>query len=245
MLKYTTTLAVLFVAVLGVVSVKAQPKKPMTLVNDVAFHNTEYGNDNAGNAFVVDVGGGSYAITAKHILMIVKTDKMTSIDFAGELKEWRMFEKNDPSRFLIVDELMNADREEKLEWETLENDWIVFSIKENKTQNEPLKFRTYPLIKGEELFVVGWAYEDKEGPQRTYAFEFDRTEEGLHTLVQVDGPESLAGLSGSPVVDADNRVVGLVSSGWKDEDSGLTYLQASKGSDVQRFIEAYSAATKF
>lgn len=240
MLKYWTTSALLVVALLGFVGVKAQPNKAIALVNDVAFYDSRYGNNNAGNGFVVDVNGESYAVTAKHILMIVKTEKMQSVGFAGELKQWKMFDKNDASNFLIVDQLLNANDEEKLEWETLTNDWIVFSIDENRTHTKPLEFRAHPPVKGEKLFVVGWAYEDEDGPQRTYEFEFDSTEDDLYTLTQIQGPNSLAGLSGSPVVDTDNRVVGLVSSGWDDEDSGITYLQASKGTEVRKFIEGYS-----
>lgn len=244
MLRYSTIFSLLFVTLINCSNVNAQQSKRMALVNGVTFHNTNYGNNNAGNGFIVNVKGKDYAITAKHILMIVKTDKMESVDFSGELKQWKMFDKNNPSHFLIVDQLINANKAEKLEWQTLQNDWIVFSIKENKTENKPLKFRNHPLIKGEKLYVVGWAYQDKEGPQRTYEFEFDITEDDLHTFMQIKGPKSLAGLSGSPIVDAQNRVVGLVSTGWLDEESNVTYLQASKGSDVQKFIENYSLTTK-
>lgn len=225
-------------------NVKAQQNERMALINDVTFHNTKYGNNNAGNGFIVNVKGKDYAITAKHILMIIKTNKMKSVDFSGELKQWKMFDRNNASHYLIVDKLINANKNEKLEWDTLENDWIVFSIKDNKTENTPLKFRAKPLVKGEKLYVVGWAYQDKEGPQRTYEFEFDKTEDNLHTLIQIRGPESLSGLSGSPIVDEQSRVVGLVSTGWQDEDSNIVYLQASKASDVQEFIENYSLISK-
>jgi len=35
-------------------------------------------------------------------------------------------------------------------------------------------------------------------------------------------------------------VVGLVSTGWQDEETNITYVQASQASDIQKFIERYS-----
>lgn len=234
--KYMILLTLFHVTLLGVQKVNAKQYEPMALINDVAFHNTEYDNGNAGNGFIVSVKGQDYAITAKHILMIVKTDTMKTVDFSGELKQWKMFDRNDASNYLILNRLINTNNNEKLEWESLENDWLVFSIKDNMTQYKPLTFRASPLSKGEALFVVGWAYEDKAGPQRRYQFEYEKTADNVHTLIQVKGPESLAGLSGSPVVDAQNQVVGLVSTGWQDEESNITYLQAGKASDIENFI---------
>ncbi|MGK0371834.1 MAG: hypothetical protein ACJAW1_002078 [Glaciecola sp.] len=121
---------------------------------------------------------------------------------------------------------------------------LYFLYKDNNTKNKPLKFKENTLVKGEKLYVVGWAYQDEEGPQRRYEFEFDKTDDDLHTLIQIKGPKSLAGLSGSPIVDIQNRVVGLVSTGWQDEESKFTCLQASKASDVQKFIENYALIIK-
>ncbi len=216
---------------------KSKPLQGIALINDVSFNNAEYDNNNAGNGFIVTHKNMNYAITAKHILMIVKTDKMTSVDFAGELKNWKMYDKNNTTDYLIVDQMLNADRKEQLNWQTLKNDWLVFSIKQNKTDNKPLSFRTTPLITGEQLFVVGWSYQDKEGPQRTYHYEFEKTTDGLHHLKQITGPQSLAGLSGSPVIDKNNQVIGVVSTGWQDEDTKITYIQASSASDIMDFIE--------
>lgn len=240
MFKQLIVFMLLFVTLNSYANIKTAQNKRMALINDVTFHNNKYDNNNAGNGFIVSVNKTDYAITAKHILMIVKTDKMKSVDFSGEVKQWKMFDRNNASHYLIVDELINANNQEKLEWETLNNDWIVFSIKENNTGNRPVEFRNKPLVKGERLYVVGWSYQDNKGPQRTYEFEFDKTADDLHTLIQIKGPKSLAGLSGSPIVDRQNRLVGLVSTGWQDEESQITYLQASKASDVQKFIERYS-----
>ncbi|MGK0372262.1 MAG: hypothetical protein ACJAW1_002512, partial [Glaciecola sp.] len=93
MVKYSIVLLLLFISLTSSSNIKAQQHKPMALINDVTFHNTKYGNNNAGNGFIVNVKEKDYAITAKHILMIVKTDKMKSVDFSGEVKQWKMFDK--------------------------------------------------------------------------------------------------------------------------------------------------------
>ena len=172
-IKYLTILSLLFVLLTSNSNTQAGQNKHMALINDVSFHNKNFGNKNAENGFIVNFNGDNYAITAKHILMIVKTDKMNFVDFSGELKQWKMYDKNDSSHHLIIDKLLNENKSEKLDWDTLQDDWIVFSIKDNKTGYQPLKFRQDSLIKGEKLYVVGWAYQDKEGPQRIYEFEFD------------------------------------------------------------------------
>lgn len=241
MIKYPNIkLLVIVLLICSANQIKAEQLQNIALINDVTFYNEQFNNSHAGNGFIINHNDNDYAISAKHILMIVKTDKMQFVDFSGELKQWKMYDKNNADRFLIVDELLNANKKERLDWQTLSNDWVVFSIKENHTGYTPLRIRQEPLVAGEQLTVVGWSYGDKNGPQRRYDYEFESTIDGLHKLKQIKGPQSLAGLSGSPVVDKNNRVVGVVSSGWQDEKTQITYIQASQSSDIFNFIKHYT-----
>jgi len=217
-------------------------KTPIGLINNVSYTNSEFNNPNAGNGFLVEHQSKTYAITAKHVLMIAKTDAMEFVAFEGGLKQWKMHPKNNESSYVILEELLNSNRKDSLTWDYLDanwdtyNDWLVFSVKENKSKHKPLKFRSTPIIKDESLYVVGWSYKDTIGEQRVYEYKFNQTEGDYHNLTQVNGPISLGGLSGSPLVDEKGNVVGIVSSGWEDEKTKEIILQATSVKNAIEFI---------
>lgn len=215
---------------------------PIGLINNVAYKNTSFNNPNASNGFLVDYKGTTYAITAKHILIIAKTDKMKFVDFEGELEQWKMHPKNDTTNYVVLDQLLSTNQKDSLTWSFMDthwdtfNDWLVFSVKENKSKHKPLKFRKEPIEKDEELYVIGWSYKDTLGPQRVYTYTFKEIEGNYYTLKQIEGPKSLGGLSGSPVVDKKGRVVGLVSSGWEDEKTKEVLVQATSLKNAMNFV---------
>ncbi|WP_075341310.1 S1 family peptidase [Tenacibaculum agarivorans] len=217
-------------------------KTPIGLINNVSYKDAKFNNPNASNAFLVDYNNTTYAITAKHILIIAKNDKMKFIDFEGSLKEWKMHPKNDSTQYIITDKLLNTNRKDSLTWNYMNtnwntyNDWLVFSVKENTTNHKPLKFRASTLQKGEPLYAIGWTYKDSIGNQRVYEYTFDKTENNYHSLLQIKGPKSLGGLSGSPVVDQKGKVVGLVTSGWKDDKTQETWLEITPVDNIISFL---------
>lgn len=221
---------------------KSLKNTPIGLINNVSYQDSSFDNSNASNGFLVGHKGKTYAITAKHVLMIAKTDAMKFVDFEGGLKRWKMHPKNDSTKYLITDRLLNTNRKDSLTWSYMDtnwdtyDDWLVFSVKENKTDHTPLSFRKKPLKKGELLYVVGWSYKDTIGSQHTYEYKFDTTEGNFHNLVQIRGPKSLGGLSGAPIVDAKERIVGLVSSGGEDENTNEIFLQATDIKHAFKFI---------
>ena len=219
-------------------------KSSIGLINNVSFKDSSFDNPNASNGFLVQHEKNTYAITAKHILMISKTDKMQFVDFEGDLKQWKMHPKNDASSYVLMDQLLNTNRKDSLSWDYMftnwetYDDWLVFSIKENKTKHRPLKFRTEPLAKGEPLYAVGWSYSDTTGTQRIYEYTFDETEGNYHNLLQVKGPKKLGGLSGAPVVDEKGKLVGLVTSGGEDEKTKEVFLQVTSTKNMLTYIES-------
>lgn len=238
-------LAALFISILVIScsSTKNLSTTPIGLINNVSYTDAKFDNPNASNGFLVKHDKKTYAITAKHILMIAKSDKMKFVDFAGELKEWKMYPKNDSTSYVVLDELLNPNQKDSLTWSYMDtnwdtyNDWLVFSIKENNTKHKPLKFRKTPLMKGEKVYAVGWSYGDKTGAQRVYEYTFDEIEGNYLNLIQVKGPPSMGGLSGAPIVDEKGQLVGLVSSGWEDEETKKVFMQATRMVNTIRFIE--------
>lgn len=223
-------------------TVEKLQKTPIGLVNDVSYLDSTFNNPNASNGFLVEYENSTYAITAKHVLLIAKTNAMKVVDFEGGLKQWKMYPKNNKGSYVILGELLNSNRNDTLTWDYLSahwdtyNDWLVFSVKENKTRHKPLKFRNTPIVKDELLYVVGWSYNDSVGEQRVYEYKYVRTEGDYHTLLQIRGPENLGGLSGSPIVDKKGKVVGLVSSGGEDETTKEIMLDVTSMGKVVEFI---------
>ncbi|MFK7771804.1 MAG: serine protease [Saprospiraceae bacterium] len=211
---------------------------PIGLINDISYKDAQYSNSNAGNGFLVSYKKQTYAITAKHILMIAKTPKMKFIDFEGELKEWKMYPKDDNSKLVILDELLNSSKKELLNWESMSNDWLVFSVKKNNSNHQPLKLREQPLVADEKLFIIGWSYKDEVGSQRVYEYKYARTDGDFYEMIQVNGPKSLGGLSGAPVVDEHGNVVGLVSSSWEDEKTKETVVAATSTKNIISFLNS-------
>lgn len=243
-LKFKNALVVVIITlvVISCSTTKSLKETPIGLINSVSYQDSSFDNSNASNGFLVAYDGKSYAITAKHILMIAKTDEMKFVDFEGGLKQWKMHPKNDSTKHIITDKLLNTNKKDSLTWNYMDTnwdtyeDWLVFSVKENKTNHTPLSLRKKPLKKGELLYAVGWTYKDTVGSQRAYEYKFDATEGNFHNLIQISGPKSLGGLSGAPVVDNQGKIVGLVSSGGEDENTKEVLLQATDIKHAFEFI---------
>ena len=154
-----------------------------------------------------------------------------------------MHPKNDTTKYIVMDKLLNSNRKDSLTWSYMSNnrdsyeDWLIFSVKENKSKYKPLKFRSNQLMKGENLYVIGWSYSDTIGPQRVYEYIYEKTEKNYHHLIQKNGPTSLAGLSGAPIVDEKGKLVGLVSSGGKNVKTKEVILLATPVKNMLEFIK--------
>ncbi len=242
-MKIIIATAAIFVALLMSCSTTEKlENRAIGLINNVSYTNTKFSNPNAGNGFLVRYKNKDYAITAKHVLMIAKTDQMKFVDFEGELKQWKLHPKNDSTSYVVLDKLLNTNKKDSLTWSYMDthwntyNDWLVFSVKENNSKNIPLKFRKKPLIKDEILYAVGWTYKDTLEKQRFYKYKFDKAEGNYYNLIQINGPKGLGGLSGAPVVDKTGKVVGLVSSGGENEQTKEIVLQATSIKNAMDFI---------
>jgi len=196
----------------------------IALVNSVCFKDSTFNNDLAGCSFLILAEGDTLACTCKHAMWVAKSDVMNGIHFEDSLVSWIMHPKFISDQMVVTDQLLNTNRDEAIGPENVNADWLVFSIARNTTNVAALTIRNTPLTRGEPLFAIGWAFKDREGPQRVYPYEYIKTV-GNKLLLENKGPFSnRAGLSGGPIVDSRQRLVGIVSDFTADPVDGKMYF---------------------
>ena len=132
-----------------------------------------------------------------------------------------MQRKDDTTRYVITEKLLNENKNELIGEENVNSDYLVFSISENHSDVKPLKLRTTAVEENETLYIVGWTFQDKVGEQRIYEVKFVKS---LANKILVEMPNlNLAGTSGSPVLDKNGLLVGIVSNYTQDEETQKWY----------------------
>ncbi|UZO79564.1 hypothetical protein NBT05_11415 [Aquimarina sp. ERC-38] len=109
LLRYIVVVLVV-TAIVSCSTSKKLENRPIGLINKVTYSDASFNNPNAGNGFLVQYDNRTYAITAKHVLMIAKTDRMKFVDFEGQLDQWRMHPKNDSTSYINLDKLLSVNR---------------------------------------------------------------------------------------------------------------------------------------
>jgi len=205
-----------------------RPIPQITLANSIVYSDTSF-TDLPGNGFLIDVGDEVLAVTCKHVFWENRQKEMKTISFDGKLKEWKMVVINDPSQYVVLGELINANTNELIGERNTDRDYLVFKIKENRSKITPLKLSPSAVSPGDTLQEVGWSYKTKRSaaePRAAIAYEYSGSSLLINKLV----PENGAGLSGSPIIDRNNELVGIVSS-WKLDGASSRWLEAPCSTD--------------
>jgi len=209
----------------------------IALVNEIAFFDSKFDQSRFSCGFLVKYGKDTLAITAKHLLNVIKSEQMKAVSFENNIKSWNLYPLTKKAELVITDKLLNEDKGELLKNKsTYVNDLLVFSIKENRSKVKPLEIRTAPLVPGEKLYAIGWTRKMESGEQRVYEFEFYKIMGNRILLKDVVVPELFGGLSGAPVVDENGKLVGIVSGSTTDPDTKQRYFSPYYLTELKSFI---------
>jgi Trypsin. len=240
--KFTSlfSLILLLTACNGQEKVSTKTFEPITLVNKIDFFDSKLNQEKFSCGFLLQYNNETYAVTAKHLVKHIKPESMKTLSsFESNIKSWSLYPLENKSELVTCDKLLNENKSENLEDKSTynNNDWLVFSIKENSSKVKPLQIRTSPLIAGEKIYVVGWTRKMETGKQRVYEFEYYKTIGDRILLKEVIVPEKFGGLSGSPVVDEKGLVVGIVSGPKDDPDTDKEYFAPCSITNLILFLD--------
>ncbi|WP_421829441.1 S1 family peptidase [Larkinella sp.] len=202
---------------------------PIALVNEVLYKNGDRYEDPtityAASGFLLDTGKDTLAVTAKHILWVARNKATKRVVINDQLKTWKMYPKHQPADSVVIDRLMNEDSTEKL-WDGFDNgvlqrDWLVFSTKSVSPKIQPVRLRERAVSVGEKVYLTGNPYRFQQ--TLTAKGQVVKTE-GPVFYVQFEGAGMdtvfLGGASGSPVIDAHGKLIGIYSNGRTDGKTG-------------------------
>lgn len=204
--------------------------KQFSGINHVSFKDSTYDNQFAGNGFLINYKDNLYAVTVKHTLFEAKTPNLTSVYLRDELKEWRIHPNQNKHQYITLGRLINADKNEPIDMKILSKDWLVFEVKDNVSNLIPLQLRETSIKVGESLTAYGCSYADKQTcTQNQYQGKFIGMEpDNLRIEIGDLDLNQFRGLSGSPVLDNDGKLVGIVSNVLKKQSGeGFDFAPAS------------------
>jgi hypothetical protein len=212
----------------------------IALVNEVQFYNSKLDQPKFSCGFLLKYNTDTFAVTAKHLLKVIKPEQMTTLSFDNIIKRWSLYPLDRKKEVVITDALLNENKAEILaDKSTYTDDWLLFSLKANHSKVKALEVRATPLVPGEKLYVIGWTRKMESGQQRVYEFEYLKTIDHRILLKEILVPEQFGGLSGAPLVDEQGAVVGIVSNGTIDPASNKKYFSPCVLDGLISFIEKY------
>ncbi len=210
----------------------------IALTNKIDFVDSKYDQSRFGCGFLIKYKGDEFAVTAKHLLKIIKPDKMKTLTFENFIENWSLYPLDKKEQLVITDRLLNENKSEALNNQsTYSEDWLVFSVKTNLSKVKPLEVRTTPLAVGEKVYVIGWTRKMENGGQRVYEFEYYKSIGNRLLLKNVIVPEKFGGLSGAPVIDQRGFVIGIVSGATTEPETNEKYFSPCAINGLVAFME--------
>lgn len=174
----------------------------------------------AGTGFLIDTGEDTLAVTAKHLLWVAQPKQLETVAINDQIKKWWLHPKGDTTVGVYLDQLLNEDPEEALGGPTStigQRDWLIFSIKEKKGDLPALPVRYTQVQVGEKLYYPACPYR-RESCILGEAVVLSAHGNRIVFSKEVDG--FIGGASGSPLVDSQGRLVGILGGMSVDPNNG-------------------------
>jgi hypothetical protein len=185
------------------------------LSSDVVFSDTTFSY--LANAVAVDTGLDTVGATVKHLFMVFRNQRGTeTIDLGEDFEAWSFRSSRDSTLVLRAERLINADRNEPIsDFSGLKDrDWLLFELGAWVEGVYPLKVRYAPLERGEVVYAVGRSLEERRDPDPVLSpLRVYRAASTYYYVQPLDDTIDPRGTSGSPVIDENGYLVGLVSGG--------------------------------
>ena len=188
----------------------------IALINEVWYEdNQQYIHPSftyAGTGFLIDTKQGVLAATAKHVLMIANPKEMKGVSPNAHLEKWIMHPKNNNTDSVVIGQLLNEDKEEDLGFDKASiqlRDWIVFATEYHAPKIKALTPRFTPLKVGEAIYFTGCPYKREDciiEPAIVLGVKGNRI-----IFSQENKGANIGGASGSPLIDAEGKLVGVLS----------------------------------
>ena len=152
---------------------------------------------------------------------------INKIDLGSNFNYWNMYPKNHKKESVTIKRLINTNSQEKIgQYNTLKDrDWIIFELEEKNAELYPLKIRYTRVAKNEIVYALGWPtnQNDNKKPILRKIQIFKNLGNYFYIMPSENQPH---GMSGSPVIDKDGYLVGIVSGqeGNLGVIGGINYL---------------------
>lgn len=196
----------------------------IAMINEVWYKNGErYVHSSfeyAATGFLIDTRRGTMAATVKHVLWVAKTKSMNSVDLNDNLQRWIMHPKGNLKDSVVIDRLINTDSTEMLQGPQstiTQRDWILFTTKYVSPDIQPLIPRFSTVRVEERIWYFGCPYNDA-----TCVMEESKVlaVEGNRIIFSFRKGANLGGASGSPVVDENGLLIGILGGSTVIRETG-------------------------
>jgi hypothetical protein len=154
---------------------------------------------------------------------------LNSIDLGSKFNYWNMYPKNNKEKTVTLKRLINKNPNEMIgQFNTLKvRDWILFELEGQHNQLYPLKIRYTPVKSNEIVYAVGWGMLQKDNSKPALLkLQCFKNLGDYFYIKPLDLNIHPAGRSGSPVIDKNGYLVGIVSGqeGNLGVIGGIKYL---------------------
>lgn len=181
------------------------------LTNEISFVDTTFYD--IANSFLVNTGFDTICVSCKHFFMVFQNHLgLNSIDLGTKFNYWNMYPKNHKEKTVSIKRLINKNSKEPIgQYNKIKDrDWILFELEEKNTQLYPLKIRYKPVKENEIVYAVGWGANQKNNSNPTLIKIQCYKNLGNYFYINPSKNQP-HGMSGSPVIDKNGFLVGIVS----------------------------------